>query len=428
MKWLTGLFCLLVSAVAAGCGGDGSEKKSETTPASSGEKVTLTVWDWSVPPPEAMAKVDAAFTEEHPNITIERVQHPADTFQALLRSAFASKKGPDVFLSFASPYALDFENGIQPLGEYLTDEDYQKVDGYKQSANSEGEPLVAPLDGNGVVFYYDKAKFAKAGIDSPPKTWNDLVDSCEKLKQAGITPIVAGFKDGGMLQLLMAGLAPQYMSDEETVAGVQDPDWEHPAMEQSLAKIQDLFNRECFTPGSEGIVLFPDTVNNFKAGKGAMMLGFEATDVHWGIFRETKWGKKGLGTFMMPYDEEGNWDAPRMNYAASSGYAIAKASDHPAEAAEYVRYINSAPAQEMLFAEAGVFPVNRDAKVNVTDPVAGQILEWIKTEQHYAGQLQLARANVEVLLLRYVPQLITGEKSWGDIAPELTAEQEKSER
>jgi raffinose/stachyose/melibiose transport system substrate-binding protein len=53
----------------------------------------------------------------------------------------------------------------------------------------------APLGMNVEGFWYNKALFEKAGIKDVPKTWDELLGACEKLKAAGITPIVQGGSD-----------------------------------------------------------------------------------------------------------------------------------------------------------------------------------------------------------------------------------------
>lgn len=52
-----------------------------------------------------------------------------------------------------------------------------------------------PLGLNMEGFWYNKALFEKAGIAETPKTWDEFMDVCQKLKDAGIVPIVQGGKD-----------------------------------------------------------------------------------------------------------------------------------------------------------------------------------------------------------------------------------------
>ena len=43
--------------------------------------------------------------------------------------------------------------------------------------------------------WYSKDLFAQAGITEAPTTWEELIDACQKLKDAGIAPIAVGAKD-----------------------------------------------------------------------------------------------------------------------------------------------------------------------------------------------------------------------------------------
>lgn len=52
-----------------------------------------------------------------------------------------------------------------------------------------------PLGLNMEGFWYNKALFEQAGIEEVPTTWDAFMDVCQKLKDAGIVPIVQGGKD-----------------------------------------------------------------------------------------------------------------------------------------------------------------------------------------------------------------------------------------
>ncbi len=52
-----------------------------------------------------------------------------------------------------------------------------------------------PLGLNMEGFWYNKALFEKAGITAAPKTWDEFMTVCQKLKDAGIIPLVEGGKD-----------------------------------------------------------------------------------------------------------------------------------------------------------------------------------------------------------------------------------------
>jgi multiple sugar transport system substrate-binding protein len=421
--------CALMALLAFGCGGSDESDNGGAGTGKSDGPVTLTVWYAGVPDPKVMDGIDQAYMAEHPNVTIDRVVQPAAAyFGELLRATIAKRKGPDVLAMYASPFSFDFENGFLPLNDFITDQQRKDIVGWEQSTTPDGNTLVVPGDAAGEIFYYDKAKFAKAGLDpeAPPQTWDELLTACDKLNAAGIVPISAGFKDGGLLELLLMAFSPQYQTEDEQANLITDPNYDSPALHKTLDLMKELYDRKCFTPHSEAINLFPDAANNFKAGKAAIMLGFEGSDLHWAQWRETKWGKDGLGVFLPPLVPDSNLSEPGISYGASGGYAIAKWSPNPQAAYDYLMYLGSPEVQKKLFDEAGALPSNITTELSSSDPVAQQILEWIKSRQKLIGQFNVARGNVEALFLKHAPQLISGKTSYDEVAPELQAEQQKS--
>jgi len=425
-RWLLLCVAALVALVAVGCGGgsdNGGGGGSAT--ADSNAPATITVWYWGVPDPRVMRQIDADYMAAHPNITIKRVVQPGTTFPTLMRSTVAARKGPDVFAMFASPFLFDYLPGVQSLEKYVTRDDIDSHIGYSQITTADGKPQGVPFDANGNVIYYDRAKFAKAGIDAPPTTFDELLTDCDKLNAAGIVPIQAGWKDGGYLEWWLSLLVPQYQSDQMIGDAVTKPSWTDDSIHRAMDLIRQMYDRKCFTPDSQAIPLFPDTVNNFKAGKAAMMVGLIAADVHWQQFRQTKWGKTGLGAFLAPLVPGGNWDTPRLNYTSGLAYVVTRWSKVKDQAAAYAKYLSSPEVQTRYFGQAGEFPTARTATPAIDDPVGKQLLDYVRTNDPYGGQFSLIRATVEGVFLKYVPDLVTGKKSWDDIQGQLQEQQDR---
>jgi multiple sugar transport system substrate-binding protein len=83
--------------------------------------------------------------------------------------------------------------------------DWQK-DGWNQTyaavkppSTYAGKQYAAPLGYDSYGFFYRKDLFEKAGITSEPKTWDDFLADCKKLKEAGIAPIAVPAKDSWTL-------------------------------------------------------------------------------------------------------------------------------------------------------------------------------------------------------------------------------------
>ncbi|AJW98429.1 extracellular solute-binding protein [Burkholderia gladioli pv. gladioli] len=62
-----------------------------------------------------------------------------------------------------------------------------------------GKQYALPTDYFSWGLFYRKDLFEKAGIKSDPKTWDEFLDDCKKLKAAGFTPIAVGGRDSWTL-------------------------------------------------------------------------------------------------------------------------------------------------------------------------------------------------------------------------------------
>lgn len=69
----------------------------------------------------------------------------------------------------------------------------------KEASSYKGKQYAAPTVYYSWGMFYRKDIFQKAGIASEPKTWNDFLDDCKKLKAAGVTPIAVAGRDAWTL-------------------------------------------------------------------------------------------------------------------------------------------------------------------------------------------------------------------------------------
>ena len=69
----------------------------------------------------------------------------------------------------------------------------------KSASSYEGKQYAAPTVYYSWGMFYRKDLFQKVGIANEPKTWNEFLDDCKKLKAAGIAPIAVGGRDAWTL-------------------------------------------------------------------------------------------------------------------------------------------------------------------------------------------------------------------------------------
>ena len=188
---MTGVMTL---SVLAGCGGsndatdpaptDPSQTAAQTTEApQTGEKVELTVWITSRNQDEFQEERKAEFLKTHPNITLNEVVKEGDPGNAFYQ-AVAAGTAPDFIVGSFTMMEKYISAGIvKPLNEYLDKwEDTPNLDKtYLDMFTRDGNVYGLPYEVNPMLFGYNKALFAEAGIEAPPATWDEALEIARKL-------------------------------------------------------------------------------------------------------------------------------------------------------------------------------------------------------------------------------------------------------
>lgn len=197
------LSAVMLTGVFAGCGSGGNNSGSDTAAESdSGEGLSihyLTSRSMEEGAVKAITKVAEMYKEENPDFNFE-VESIADRTSYLqkLKILASSDELPEMFDSDADTFfqslvddgqIADIDALYDELG--VTDKIYDNAKDYQRL--SDGFLGLICWQANTEYFWYNKTDFEKAGITETPKTFEELLDVCEKLKAAGITPIsVAG--------------------------------------------------------------------------------------------------------------------------------------------------------------------------------------------------------------------------------------------
>ncbi len=154
-----------------------------------------------------------------PNLTLEVTKLPDDNYYTSLKTKLASGECPDIILTqpmYAgqnSCYALADAGYLAPLN----DMDFVAKMPDLSAVTYDGKLVTATNSVSILGTYYNKAIFEEAGIKDVPKTWDEFLEDCEKIKAAGHTPIVMGDKDQYVLQFGLYQIAANeiYPKDAE---------------------------------------------------------------------------------------------------------------------------------------------------------------------------------------------------------------------
>ncbi len=180
---------VLIAVVAAGCGGSDDETSSNAGKGAGpvpdpSSPVTIRFASW-VGNERGMKRIYKAFQKEHPNITVEFEDIPAEEASRKLTAQIAGGNPPDTAYMDAGTTA-DFASrgALVNLDNYIERSEYDQddyVEAFKASAMYEGSMYALPFDGESTGLFYRTDRFEAAGIAEPPKTWEEFEAAAGKL-------------------------------------------------------------------------------------------------------------------------------------------------------------------------------------------------------------------------------------------------------
>ena len=193
LRSLSVLATSTVLVVAAACGGGGtSGSQTSSAPTAQGpvaeptEPVTITFSSW-IGSTKGMKKLYAKFKTEHPNITVQFQDVPAEESEKKLTTQVAGGNPPDAAYVDASNVAtfaprkalVELESTYMARSDVAKPDDF--VDAFRAQTTVDGKMYGLPFDGESTGLYYRKDLFEAAGITAPPKTWEEFTAAAQKL-------------------------------------------------------------------------------------------------------------------------------------------------------------------------------------------------------------------------------------------------------
>jgi raffinose/stachyose/melibiose transport system substrate-binding protein len=357
----------LATACAPGSGNDaGPATKAPSavnTDIAKAGNVTLTVWDQEVRggQNEQMDKLNAAFQQKYPNVTIKRVARSFPDLQKTLRLALSGDSPPDV-VETNQGYAV--MGAFVKAGMLLPLDSYDRVYGWRKrfpkglietnSVTPDGRTLGSgslygvSLQGEIVGIYYNKDKLAKLGIQQP-KTWAEFETSLATAKSKGELPIAFGnldkfpaIHDFGVIQDQLAG--------KEAVRDLffgRGGSWTDGPNVQAAQKLSD-WVKQGYLPKNANAVKYDDSPVNFGKGQGVFLIG----GTWFAVDLEKAMGAK-VG-FMLPPPAQAGGSSVTMG-GESLPFSITSKSKHPDVSAAYIDFITS-PESMDIATEHGLLP------------------------------------------------------------------------
>ncbi|MEV1332994.1 extracellular solute-binding protein [Micromonospora costi] len=365
--------------LVAGCNGGDGEAQSEQELYKN--PVTLTWWhnaSQDGPGKTYWEKVAKDFSALHPTVTIQIEAIETNQLQRTrLPAALLTSDPPDIFATWGggemreqveADYLKDITDQVKTEVENIgSAAEIWQVDGKQY-----GLPFRMGIEG----IWYNKDMFARAGITTPPTTFDELNDAVTKLKAINVVPIALGAGDKWPAAHWWYNFALRACSVETLKKASVDLVFDDQCFVKAGQDLKTFIGTDPFqpnfiaTPGQND----PTSANGLVAnGKAAMeLMGDWNRGTLETAAEDPEALTKFLGWFPVPAIA-GSAGDPKAALGGGDGFSCAK--NAPPECVEFLKYIVS-PEVQKGYAETGTgLPVTKGAEAGITDPALKSILE-----------------------------------------------------
>ncbi|GGP75487.1 ABC transporter substrate-binding protein [Streptomyces melanogenes] len=413
----------LGTASAVGLGAAGLSACSDSGSTTDSEGRTVVEW-WNIQTTEPSKTVwperAKAFEAANPHVRVKLVTMENDAYKSKMTALTSSGKLPDIYHTWGggvlkqqidAGLVEDLTPSVQPWADTL-------VPASAKAYQFDGKTYAVPFDIGAVGFWYNKALFAKAGIESPPTTWAGYLDAVGKLKSAGITPIALAGKEKWPGMYYWAYLAMRIAGVDGMRKAADAKDFTGDAFVKAGEHLKELVALQPFQKGFLGAAY--STPNGEAAAMGNGKAAMELMG-QWAPVVQADAGKGiggDLGFFPFPAVDGGK-GAQSDVFGGGGGYAVRKGA--PKAAADFLKFLVTAESDRVLVAKGSMMPVVKDATTALTDPNLKRVSDALGKATGF--QLYLDQAYPPAVgqeINDSVAALIAGSKSPDQVARSVT--------
>lgn len=268
----------------AGCGSDAPSEETAETPAqeagdeaqteapaegeAGGDEVTLTFWSW-LPTTDQSEEMIAAFEEANPGIKIDYTRTEQDDYFEKLQVAMASGTGPDLFGLTTGPMKEQYAPFAEEM-RALADANWSgwsdiiSENAVEQCSTEDGSVVGMPLLVAGMTdLLYNKTLMDECGIESVPKTYEELKDAAEKAKAKGYVCVAVGAADDWINSDIFVQLSNEFEEGAVYEADRGERPWTDQCFVDTMTAWQQMFNDGIFEEGALGVATYPDARDQY---------------------------------------------------------------------------------------------------------------------------------------------------------------------
>jgi raffinose/stachyose/melibiose transport system substrate-binding protein len=342
------------------------------------------------------------------------------------QTAAAAGKAPDIQFLWNGIYHMEsvWLGYLRPL-EGLISDDIIKASNPTLLSRFGGKTYRVGWYPLPMIWIYNKDLFEKAGLDAdnPPKTWDEFLNACDKLKAAGIAPVGGGIQDGYWGEWYFGHALAQNVDSAGEVIQLftGEKDFRDPKYHEHWVKLEDLKKKDFFNPEMASTDLYSG-IDLIVAGKVGMGLSIASR-----LPKDSKTTNGRIGAMVMPVYGKGKLAGQPI--FDSQGLGISAGSANPEAAAKFLEYLQSPAILKSMFDKTGWIPSSTTFDISVIqDPVVRDMWQkWgLSPNIPYLSNLVPGQFYEQALLP--TAQQVVGGKITGAQAGDLAADVAKQWR
>ncbi len=339
----------LMTASLAGCGDSGQDSGSDSGKSggdSSGESITLMIPDWGVPSDELLDEFTA---ESGIDVEVDVVGWD-DIRDKVSIAAAGNKAAADVFeVDWSWTGEFHSADWLEPIE--LSEDEIASMPSI-QSFMVDGQVLALPYANDYRIAFYNTEDFEKAGIESEPKTWDEVYENGKKIKEEGIKEypltIPMSAEESSTTALIWLSFA------KHGVVFNEDGTLNKDAVLDTLTYMDKINKEELINPANR-TASGMDTYRQLTSGEASFMVGPTSF-----VGRVNDPEESQVVDKVVPVLVPGENGPAEQTFALPEGVGVSKFSENKEAAMEFVKWYNSAETQEKLYDDKNIIPTRTE--------------------------------------------------------------------
>lgn len=360
------------------------------------------------------------YEKAHPNVKIKVWGNPRVWEQ--LRPRFVKGDPPDLtWPGWGMDYwGLVAENKVLAMDKYLDTKAYGQdkkwIDTFDMrllnKGKYEGHYYIMPFNQNVFGWWYNVDMFKKHGWQ-PPKTYDELLVLCEKIKNAGIAPIT--FQGRYPAYMLRGFLFPWVISDGGLQAfndaqNLKLGAWSSPSFLRAARMVAELRDKGYFQKGAMGMS-HTESQMEFVLGRAAMI----PCGTWLGSEMKGQLPKDFHMAYINPPVITGGKGDPTLTSAGVETWIIPSEGKHPDVAADLFKFMTSLDmAKQFVIKKNTLMSIKGSDEQKLPPDLAGAAQCVAKASQlwdaDYANWYQTMRTDVESAMAALLNKEVTPEQ------------------